>query len=186
MHSGLPASLVCPAGVFGPGDTGQFGRSLALLVKGRLNTLPRGLGRNTFTHAADVAEGHVLAATAGKADETYLLGDRVLPLEEFYRLAAGAAGVNPPSRHVPMALARLAARGSEAVAWFRGKTPLLSRGSLELSAVDVIVDATKARTQLGWSPRPFEERLRDTMAWYVKTYRDIGAPLPVKPDGASA
>ncbi|MFA5895950.1 MAG: NAD-dependent epimerase/dehydratase family protein [Thermoplasmata archaeon] len=186
MHSGLPATLVCPAGVFGPGDTGQFGRSLALLVKGRLNTLPRGFGRNTFTHAADVAEGHVLAAMAGKAGETYLLGDRVLALDEFYRLAAAAAGVDPPKRHVPMALARVAARASETKAWFTGKTPFLSRGSLELSAVDVIVDATKAQTELGWSPLPFEQRLRETMAWYVKTYRDGGAPLPVKPGGASA
>ena len=186
MHSGLPATLVCPGGVFGPGDTGQLGWSLALLVRGRLRTLPRGLGRNTFTHAADIAEGHLLAAAIGKAGETYLLGDRVLPLEEFYRLAAKAAGVDPPKRHVPMALARLAARGSELRARLGGRTPLLSRGSLELSTVDVIVDATKARSQLGWNPERFEERLRETMAWYVDTYRDRRAPLPVKPGGASA
>ncbi len=186
MHAGLPATLVCPGGVFGPGDTGQLGWTLALLVTGRLATLPRGFGRNTFTHAADVAEGHLLAATVGKAGETYLLGDRVLPLEEFYRLAAQAAGVDPPTRHVPMALARLAARGSEARARFGGRTPLLSRGSLELSTVDVVVDATKARTRLGWNPHPFEGRLRETMAWYVDTYRDRGTPLPVKPSGASA
>ncbi len=185
MHSGLPATIVAPGGVFGPGDTGQFGRTLALLAKGRLRTLPRGLGRNTFTHAADLAEGHVLAATVGKAGEMYLLGDRVLPLEEFYRQAAEAAGLDPPTRHVPMAVARLGARASEARAWFTGKTPLLSRGSLEIATVDVVVDATKARTRLGWSPRPFEDRLRETMAWYVETYRTRRAPLPVKPGGAS-
>ncbi|HLE54247.1 MAG TPA: NAD-dependent epimerase/dehydratase family protein [Thermoplasmata archaeon] len=186
MHSGLPVTLVCPGGVFGPGDTGQLGRTLALLVIGRLRTLPRGLGRNTFTHAADIAEGHLLAAAVGKAGETYLLGDRVLPLEEFFRLAAEAAGVDPPKRHVPMVLARLAARGSEVRARFGGKTPLLSRGSLELSTVDVVVDSTKARTQLGWNPRSFGERLRETMAWYAETYRDRLARLPVKPGGASA
>ncbi len=186
MHSGLPLTLVAPGGVFGPGDTGQFGRTLALLVKGRLTTLPRGLGRNTFTHAADVAEGHVLAATVGKPGGVYLLGDRVLPLEAFYRLAAEAAGVDPPRRHVPMALARVAARLSEVRAALSGTTPLLSRGSLELSTLDVAVDATKARTELGWRPRAFEERMRETMAWYVETYRGRDEPLPVKPGGASA
>lgn len=186
MRAGSPITLVCPAGVFGPGDTGQLGRSLALLVRGKLGTLPKGFGRNTMTHAADVAEGHVLAATAGRAGEMYLLGDRVLSFDDFYRMAAEAAGVEPPRRFVSMGLARVAARFSEMGARIRGVTPLLSRNSLELAAIDVIVDAGKARRELGWQPRPFEDRLSETMGWYVRTYKEEGAPLPVKPGGASA
>src|SRR6266508_4321979 len=34
MHAGLPVTIVLPAAVFGPGDTGQLGRSLALLARG--------------------------------------------------------------------------------------------------------------------------------------------------------
>lgn len=186
MHSGLPITIAMPAGVFGPRDTGQLGRSLAMLVRGQLRTLPRGVGVNTWTHAADVAAGHLLAATKGKPGELYLLGDRVLTVEAFYREAARAAGVAPPTRHVPMGLARFAARISEVSARLRGRTPLLSRASLELVATDIAVDASKARRELGWTPRPFEERLRETMAWYVEEYRIRGAPLPVKPGGASA
>ncbi len=186
MHAGRPITMVCPAGVFGPGDTGPLGRSLALLVRGKLTVLPTGFGRNTWSHAADVAEGHILAATLGKPGEVYLLGDRVLSLYDFYRAAAAAAGVRPPERRVPMALARMAARFSELRAFLRGGTPLLSRGSLELAALDVIVDSTKARTELGWCPKPFEDRMRETMAWYVATYADGSVPLPVKRGGASA
>lgn len=186
MHSGLPITMVLPAGIFGPRDTNQLGRSLAMLVRGKLGTLPSRLGMNTWTHAADVATGHFLAATKGKPGELYILGDRILGFEDFYRSAARAAGVDPPRRHLPMSLARLAARASEARARFRGTTPLLSQASLDVLALDLAVDSSKARVQLGWSPRPFEERMKETMAWYVEEYRVRRAPLPVKPGGASA
>jgi len=82
--------------------------------------------------------------------------------------------------------ARLAARISEARAGFAGQTPLLSRASLDLAALDVAVDAAKARRDLGWSPRPLEDRVKETMAWYVDRYRVRRAPLPIKASGAFA
>ncbi len=186
MAKGSPITIVAPAAVFGPRDTNQLAQSLALLVRGRLPALPSGFGLNTWVHAADVAEGHVLAATVGRPGEMYLLGDRVLSMYEFLDAAAQAAGVKPPRRRVPMALVRFVARFSEGRARRQGRTPLLSRAALRLSALDVVVDASKARRDLGWSPRPFEERIRETMAWYVETYAKRDAPLPVKRAGASA
>jgi dihydroflavonol-4-reductase len=186
VDAGLPLRIVLPAAVFGPYDTGQLGRSLAVLVRNRLWRLPKGFGTNTWTHAADVAEGHVLAATRGKPGELYLLGDRVLPIIEFYIKAAEAAGVRPPQANVPMTVARFAARFSELGARLRGRTPLLSRSALALAAVDIVVDSSKARRMLGWSPGSFEDRLRETMAWYVDTYRIHRGPLPLKPGDASA
>lgn len=180
MRAGLPVTIVLPAAVFGPRDTGQLGRSLALLVRGKLPRLPKGFGTNTWTHAADVADGHLLAAVRGRPGELYVLGDRLLPLSEFYAKAAEAAGVKPPAPNVPMGLARFAARFSEAIARLRGRTPLLSRAALALAAVDIVVDSSKARGQLGWTPRSFEDRLRETMAWYHATYRDRPEPLPAK------
>ena len=185
MRVGLPVTIVLPAAVFGPHDTGQLGRSLALLVRGKLPRLPNGFGTNTWTHSADVADGHLLAATRGKPGELYLLGDRVLPLTEFYARAAQAAGVRPPAANVPMGLARFAARFSEASARLSGRTPLLSRAALGLAALDIVVDSSKSRAQLGWNPRPFEERFRETIDWYVATYRDRRAPLPAKASGRS-
>ncbi len=184
--SGLPATIVAPGGVFGPRDTNLFARSLALLVQGRLGTLPSGFGLNTFTHAADVAEGHLLAATIGRPGELYLLGDRVMSLYEFLEAAARAAGVQPPRRRVPMSLARVAAPMAGLSSRFTGRTPMITRAALDLAAADVVVDSSKARRELGWSPRPFEERLHETMSWFRATYGTKGAPLPVKPTGASA
>ncbi len=180
MTAGLPLTIVLPAAVFGPGDTGALGRTLALLARGRLPRLPRGFGTNTWTHAADIAQGHILAATRGRAGELYLLGDRVLSVADFYAKAAEAAGVDPPEVNVPMGLARFVAWFSELRARFAGRTPLLSRAALAMGSLDIVVDASKARTALGWSPRPLEDRLRETMAWYVEIYRVRGAPLPVK------
>lgn len=185
MQRGLPLTILLPAAVFGPHDTGQLGRSLALLVRNRLPRLPKGFGTNTWTHAADIAEGHILAATVGKPGQLYLLGDTVLPLIEFYRRAAVAVGVKPPTANIPMGIARIAARFSETNARFAGRTPLLSRAALDLAAVDLVVDASKARTQLGWNPAPLGDRIRETVEWYAAMYGDRKAPLPMKPHGAA-
>lgn len=186
MNAGLPLTIVMPSAVFGPGDTGPLGRSLALLARGRLRVLPRGLGANTWTHAADVAAGHVLAATKGRAGETYLLGDRVLTMAAFCAAAARSANRRPPRAIVPMTMARAAARITELRAHLGDRTPLLSRAALDLARLDVIVDSAKARRELGWTPAPFDERIRQTMAWYVERYVDAKLPLPVKRGGASA
>lgn len=186
IQAGLPVSIVAPAVVFGPHDTGQLGRTLALLARGRLRRLPKGFGLNTWTHAADVAEAHLLAATRVKPGETYLIGDRVLYVVDFYAKAAAAVGINPPRANVPKSLARLAARISEAGARLRGGTPLLSRAALDLAAVNIVVDASKARRELGWNPRPLEDRIRETMQWYAARYRDRSVPLPAKFGGTSA
>ncbi len=186
IAKGAPITIVAPGAVFGPGDTNQLAQSLALLVRGRLPALPTRFGLNTWVHAADVAEGHVLAATVGRSGETYLLGDRVLSMYAFLDAAARAANVRPAGRRVPMGLVRLVARGSEWNARRKGRTALLSRAALDLSSLDVVVDASKARKDLGWAPHPFEERLRETMAWYAATYADLAVPLPVKRAGASA
>lgn len=185
VRDGLPVTIVAPAAVFGPGDTNQLGQSLALLVRRRLPMLPKGFGTNTFVHAADVAEGHVLAATVGRPGELYFLGDRVLRMYDFLGAAASAANVRSPRAGVPMGLARFVARFSEWRARRAGRTPLLSRSALAFSKLDVIVDSAKARKELGWLPRPFEDRLRETMAWYVATYGPGDAALPVKRAGAS-
>ena len=185
MEAGLPLTIVLPAAVFGPRDNGQLGRSLAFLVRGKLPRLPRGFGTNTWTHASDIADGHLLAATRGGPGEVYLLGDRVLPLSAFYEKAADAAGVAPPIANVPMGLARFAARFSESRARLAGRTPLLSRASLNLAAIDLVVDATKARTHLGWTPSPFETRIQEAMDWYTARFRDHRMPLPMKPAGGA-
>lgn len=186
MGEGLPVTLVAPAAVFGPRDTNQLGQSLALLVRGRLPMLPSGFGDNTWVHAADVAEGHVLAATVGRPGEIYFLGDRVLSMYDFLGAAARAAGVRAPRGKVPMGLVRFVARFSEWQARRAGRTPLLSRKALEFSRLDVVVDASKARRELGWAPKPFEARIQETMAWYVNTYARTDVRFPVKRGGASA
>src|SRR5256885_6190885 len=154
MHAGLPLTIVLPAAVFGPGDTGQLGRTLALLARGRLPRLPRGFGVNTWTHAADIARGHVLAATRGKPGELYLLGDRVLPVVEFYRKAAGAAGVKPPNPSVPVGLARLAARFSEANAPLPRRPPAPSPAAPHLPPLDTLWDPPQAPPPPRRPPRP--------------------------------
>ncbi len=186
MHAGLPISVVLPAAVFGPRDTNDLGRTLARLARNRLRVVPSGFGCNTWTHGADIAEGHLLAATRGKPGETYLLGDRILTFYEFLRHAAEASGVRPPRWRVPASIARLAARGSEIRAGLAHRAPRLSRAALDLAAIDLAVDASKARKQLGWQPRPFEDRIRETMAWYVREYRARGARMPFKSGDAYA
>src|SRR2546425_391645 len=86
---------------------------------------------------------------------------------------------------LPLTIVLPAAGFAEANARRAGRTPVLSRVALDFARVDIVVDASKARRDLGWTPAPLEDRIRETMAWYIDTYRVRGAPMPVKPDVAS-
>jgi nucleoside-diphosphate-sugar epimerase len=112
--SGLPAVVLRPSHVYGPG--GWYAQELIprLRQPGRFAVI--GSGRNLWdvVHVQDVADAVVLAVERAPSGSTYhLVDDEPLSYYEFMALTAAALGVGAP-RRVPVAIARLVA-GSNAV-----------------------------------------------------------------------
>jgi nucleoside-diphosphate-sugar epimerase len=138
LESGLPAVVVRPSHVYGPG--GWYAEELVprLRQTGRFAVI--GSGRNLWdvVHVHDVAAALLLAADATTpAGSTYhVADDEPITFYDFMALTAEALGVGRP-RRIPVALARLAA----------GR-----------NAVDAVIRSArssnaKIKRELGWSPR---------------------------------
>jgi len=114
-----------------------------------------------------VAAAHVAAAERGRLGERYILGGHNLPIAELMTIAAQVAGVAPPRFGLPDRLLSLVGGASR---WLPGDPAALLRSRRLLQPVS----NAKAVAELGLSPRPLVETLRDALAWF----RDNGYLKP--------
>jgi len=163
--AGLPVVVVRPSVVLGPGDVYRSSASTVLaLAKGRIPYYVE--GGSSFCDVRDVARGHVDALERGTPGEPYILGGTNLATTDFVRRVAQACGRAPP-RRIPYRVALAAAAVGE---WWdrrRGRETKVSPQLVRASHLFTFVRSAKAQRTLGYSIRPFEETLRDTLAWFI-------------------
>ncbi len=114
MESGLPAVIVRPSHVYGPG--GWYAEELVprLRQPGRFAVIGRGANLWDVVHVDDVAAALCLAADSAAPGSIYhVVDDQPITYRDFMALTAEALGVGAP-RSIPAAIARLVA-GSNAV-----------------------------------------------------------------------
>ena len=109
LDSGLPAVVVRPSHVYGPG--GWYAEELIprLRQPGRFAVIGRGENLWDVVHVDDVAAALLLAAEQAPAGSIYhVADDEPISFYDFMALTATALGVGPP-RRIPAPLARLVA-----------------------------------------------------------------------------
>ncbi len=144
LARGLPAVVVRPCTVYGPGCNDGAGKAFSRRTS--IAAIP-GSGRQKLANVRveDVARALVhLSSANGTVGEAYNVVDGSRPtLEEALRLAAEAFGARPPRVHLPLGLVSLLARASGAVARWRGAVPDLERDALRYLRDDYVVDGSK-------------------------------------------
>jgi dihydroflavonol-4-reductase len=167
---GLPVSLVMPTFPLGPGDraptpTGQ-------LVLDFLNGKIPGYVDTALNvaHVDDVAAGHILAAEQGATGRSYILGGENKSLQQLLADMAASAGLPAPRLHVPRALAMGFAHASEFVEGrLLRRQPFVPLEAARMSTTTMVFDDARARTELGYAPRPAKEAIRASVEWFVDT-----------------
>jgi nucleoside-diphosphate-sugar epimerase len=110
LGSGLPAVVIRPSHVYGPG--GWYGLELVprLRAPGRFAVIGSGANLWDVVHVEDVATALLLAATAEAATGRvyHVVDDEPISFYDFMALSASELGVGPP-RRIPAALARVVA-----------------------------------------------------------------------------
>ncbi|RME06275.1 MAG: NAD-dependent epimerase/dehydratase family protein [Anaerolineae bacterium] len=156
----LDAVVLCPTAVFGPGD-------VHLSIGGLLIAVARGLaiawlpGEINVVDVRDVAAAHIAAVEHGRRGERYIIGGHNYTVRQALEIAARVAGVRPPRFGIPMAAIKaLIALGDT--------LPFLPLPANHLRALPLWqgYNTAKAQRELGLSPRPFEETVRDALAWF--------------------
>jgi nucleoside-diphosphate-sugar epimerase len=154
-RDGLETVVVRPRLVWGPGDTTIRPELIEAVRTKKFAWIGGGRHRTSTTHVDNVVEGLVLAAERGRSGEAYFVTDgEPVVFRDFVTRLLATAGVTPPDRTMPGALARAAAAGGEAL---YGRTPLKGRPPVTRLAVwlmsqEATIDITKARRELGYSP----------------------------------
>jgi len=144
----------------------DYNRVLSMIERGRMRIVGDGKNRVPFVHVDDVADAFRKAL--GKGSGVYVLAGGPLTQAEILSIASSELSVEPPKKRVPMAIAMFAAALSEIGYRFGGKRPTLTREHVAVLGYDRAFDCAKAREELGFSPRPLETGIRETVREYKK------------------
>jgi nucleoside-diphosphate-sugar epimerase len=159
--SGLPAVIVMPGLVYGPGDTALTGQLIRDVAAGRRVVVPAG-GGVCWGHVDDIAAGHLLAMQRGVTGESYMLAGPRATLADGLRLVAALAGTKSP-----MVLPSPMVAVSEKVVGVVGRMiplpPSYAAESLRAGLATYYGTSEKARSGLGWTSRDLDAGLRETI-----------------------
>lgn len=173
IEQGLPLVIVQPGAIYGPGDTSALADTFAQALEGKLPAVP-GRVAYCWSHVSDVAEAHRLAMDRGEVGESYIVAGPPATLREAIDLACRIAGRRPPRFEIPPGLLR----GVAGLATGLAKLLPPLAGSAEMARVvagsTYLGDNTKARTELGYSPRSLEDGFAEYIPQLLAE-RGIGA-----------
>jgi dihydroflavonol-4-reductase len=165
VELGLPAVIVNPAVVIGPGDHNLISGSMIVEMARRpLPVAPP--GGVCMTDVDAVTYGHLAAAERGRTGERYILGGENLTYKEITQIIAGVVGCKAPRWRIPSWIIPSAAAALDAMNYFV-RQPLISGDQLRLSAHNAFFDSSKAVAELAYPLIPFRNAAERAYQWYV-------------------
>jgi dihydroflavonol-4-reductase len=167
--AGISVIIVKPTAPFGPGDvkptpTGQ------LVLQAASGRMPAYVNTGlNVVHVDDVATGHLLAYRKGIPGETYILGGENRTLQWILETVAELTGQRPPRIRLPHWFVTPLAYVSEGITRMKGSgEPRITLDGVRMARKLMYFSSAKARRELGYSPRPAIEALRDAIEWFYK------------------
>jgi dihydroflavonol-4-reductase len=168
QNEGVPVVIAEPAAAVGPGDIKPTYTGILImdLVNGKI---PAYFDiRHNFVDVRDVAYGHLLVLEKGNVGERYLLcGNDNICMSEFFKTICEMTGKKPPYFILPLWMVYPMAWGFKLLWKLTGIEPYIRLSTVKRARLDLYYDNTKAKTQLGYSPRPWKEALRDEIQWMI-------------------
>ena len=168
VSTGLDVVVARPIGIYGPGDT-RFLRMFKGLARGRFPMIGSGQAFYHLTYVEDLIEGFRLCGTVPAAKgRTYILaGPRYTTLEELVQLVAKELKAEPPRMHWPVWPFWTAGLLCETVCVPLRIEPPIYRRRVDFYTKSRAFDTTRAKTELGYSPRiDLEDGIKRTADWY--------------------
>lgn len=168
---GVDLVTVLPTSVLGPYDFRKTPTTAPFVDVARGKS-PVPFAMN-LVDVRDVACGHRLAAEHGVSGSRYLLGGDNVDVETLATLIGARTGKKPATGLPPLWVLRVVGALSEAVSSLSGKPPLITRALLDdVAGGAPLFKIDKARTELGYAPRPADEVVAATIEW-ARTMRWI-------------
>ncbi len=160
--------VVRPVGIYGPGDT-RFLKLFKHIYRGNFKMIGKGKALYHLTYVEDLVDGIILAGKKENiSGEIYTLGgEGFLPLDELISLIGKVLGKKVSALKIPLLPIYIASWICEIVCRPLKIEPPLFRRRLDFFTKDRAFDISKAKKELGYSPKmPLEKGLRITAKWY--------------------
>jgi nucleoside-diphosphate-sugar epimerase len=177
----LPAVIIRPDQIFGPGDHLHFGRMADRLRAGRSIIVGSGDNALPFVYISDAVHGLLLALDHDRAvGHAYNISSgRPLTQRQLLHAIAREVGAGPPRVRIPYRALYAAGYAAERLATIgpSSRRPPITRLGVAFFGTDNRYAIDKAKRQLGYVPRvPLLDGVHLAAAWYLE--RDAGRPAP--------
>ena len=163
---GLDAVICCPTGVIGPWDYGisNIGQLILDFASGHLKSYVR--GAYDFVDVRDVVRGLILAAEKGQSGRHYIFSGAQVQVPELMKELERNIGYPAPTYEIPAAIARAA--GVLASVYYRliRRRPVFTAYSIDVLRSNSQVSSARAREELDFTTRPWQESIRDHIEWF--------------------
>jgi nucleoside-diphosphate-sugar epimerase len=166
---GLPAAVVRPGFIYGERDRTVLPKLVHNLRRGTFAYFGSGDQVLNCIYVKNLVHGIFLAAEQpGAVGEVFNLTDgQGVTKRQFVGRVAELAGLRPPTRRIPLGLARFLANLVEGVAKMRGakNPPLINKARYKFLGLNLDYSIEKARRVLGYQPPfTFERGIERAMA----------------------
>ena len=167
----LPAVIIRPDQILGPGDHLHFGRTARRVRSGRGIVVGSGENAMPLVYITDVVQALLLALDCDHAvGQAYnISGDRPLTQQQFLDAVAHDIGASPPRMHIPYRILYAAGYLAERLTMVtRSRSrPPITRLGVAFLGTDNRYATGKARRELGYSPQVgLRDGVRMTAMWY--------------------
>lgn len=162
----LEVIIVHPSGVIGPYEfiKSNMGQLIIDCANGTMKASIKG-GYN-FVDVRDVAEGIVLAEEKGKPGECYILAGHSITIKELMTIIERLTGKKAPKFIIARWFAYITGALSEVYYKIVHEKPLFTSYAVYTTGTNHNFSIEKAKKELGYTIRPIEETIKDTIDWY--------------------
>ncbi len=162
IDAGLDAVICNPTGVYGPVDYGPS-RINGMLRDAARGRVPAVIGGGfDLVDVRDVAHGLIAASERGRTGENYLLNGEMITILDACRQAATLGGRRSPRFAIPLRFITPILPIAEPISKRFG-SDMVSRAAMGSLLAAPMVNGTKARSELGYTPRPAGDTIRDVV-----------------------
>ncbi|MCX7743868.1 MAG: NAD-dependent epimerase/dehydratase family protein [Flavobacteriales bacterium] len=167
VNKGLDVVVINPTSLIGPPDhkPSLQGQAFIDIYQGRVPAIFR--GGFDFVDNRDVATAIIQSLEKGRTGECYLMSGEYITMLDMIRMVNLATGKKRKAIILPFWVAYALLPFVQLFSLITGKEPLFTKESLHiLRHGNTKISSEKAKRELGFSPRPLQETVNDTMQWF--------------------
>ena len=168
VREGLPATILRPMGIYGPGDPARFLMLFRAIKRGKFLMFGNGETLYHPVYIDNLVDAFELAGARRGRGEVFLIGDdRYVTLNELVREVGASIGTRVRVMHLPFAPLWIAAAACEQMCAVLGTEPPLFRRRADWVRQNRAFSIGRAVRELGYVPRvDLATGLARTGEWY--------------------